>query len=706
MIENLYLGFRRRLPIVIQSEMSECGLACLSMVAGFHGLHTDLSTLRHSYPVSQKGASLAVILRTAAAMGLGTRPVKLGLEQVRELSLPCVLHWNFNHFVVLSSCDSKGVLIHDPAVGRRQLDWKEVSAAFTGVAVELWPGNEFKPLDNRKPFKMRRLLGRIHGLKPALLQIFVLAIALEIFALLSPLFLQWIVDKVTLAGDRNLLGTLAIGFASVVVLQQAAGSIRGWMLLYFGTTLNVQWRSNVFSHLLQLPVRFFERRHIGDIVSRFGAVNAIQHTLTTAFVEALVDGIVSILTLFVLLLYSPLLCAVTVGAMVLYGVCRAVWYRPLREATEEEIMQEARQHSHFLESIRGIKTVKLFGRIELRRASWQAHLVKQVNAGIRTEKLALFYRAVNGLLFGLQNILVLWLGTGQVIEGQFTVGALMAFHAYKSQFDGRITALIDKALEWKMMTLQGERLSEILDEPAELVRAGVSNRESESLPIGISVEDISFRYSNEDPLILDRVSFSISPGASVALVGASGCGKTTLLNILLGVLKPTSGQVHVDGIPLDQCSLDEIRSKFGTVLQDDVLFAGSIGENICFFDDCPDHEWIRECARKASIDADIMAMPMAYHTLVGDMGSVLSGGQKQRILLARALYKRPQILLLDEATSHLDIRSEQLVNSAIKELHITRLIIAHRPETIASADRVIEIAGGRVIRDLEMAKMG
>ena len=356
--------------------------------------------------------------------------------------------------------------------------------------------------------------------------------------------------------------------------------------------------------------------------------------------------------------------------------------------------------------MRGIKTIKLFGRIELRRASWQAHLVNQVNAGIRTEKLALVYRAANGILFGLQNVIVLWLGTRQVIEGHFTVGALMAFHAYKSQFDSRVTSLVDKVLEWKMMTLQGERLSEILDAEVEPSGASHTEREDANAEECIVVQDLSFRYSSDDPFVLEHVTFSIPVGASVALVGPSGCGKTTLLNILLGILTPTSGSVWIDGVRLGEHTVEGVRSNIGTVLQDDVLFAGSIGENISFFDSCPDHEWIRECAKRAAIDSDIMAMPMAYQTLVGDMGSLLSGGQKQRILLARALYKRPQILILDEATSHLDIRSEQLVNAAIKSLSITRILVAHRPETIASTERVIEIQEGRVTRDLTIARLG
>jgi ATP-binding cassette subfamily B protein RaxB len=702
LVDRLQLGLRRKLPILIQAEMSECGLACLAMIAGFYGFKTELSSLRHEYPVSQRGAGLSVILRIAVAMGMGTRAVKLGLEELGELKLPCILHWNMNHFVVLSSCDKKNVVIHDPAIGLRRLSWEEASTAFTGVAVECWPSAAFRPRDERKPFRMRRLLGTVRGLNASMGHIFVLALALEIFALLSPLFLQWLVDKVALAADRDLLTMLALGFGGLVVLQQAVSALRSWALVYFGTTLNVQWSSNVFSHMIRLPVQFFEKRHIGDVVSRFNAVHTIQQTLTTAFIEVAVDGVVSLATLVVLFLYSPVLGCMTLGVMLAYGGFRMMWYRPLREATEEQIMQEAKQQSHFLETVRGIKAIKLFGRLDLRRSGWQTHLVNQINAGIRTEKINLAYRSINGLLFGFQNIITLSIGTSMIIDGTLTVGALMAFHAYKSQFDSRMSCLINKAFEWKMMKLQGERLAEILEAVPEPISSCVD--EVERSQDGIEVSEVSFKYAGDDAYTLERISFSVSPGTSVALVGASGCGKTTLLNVLMGILKPDSGQVKVGGVLVNEGTLDVVRARIGTVLQDDVLFAGSIGENICFFASDPDREWMCECARLAAIEADILAMPMGYHTLVGDMGSALSGGQKQRILIARALYKRPQFLFLDEATSHLDLRAEQQVNAAIKGMNITRFLIAHRPETIATADRVIEICDGKIVRDFIVAK--
>jgi ATP-binding cassette subfamily B protein RaxB len=700
-LDKVAFGFGPRLPLILQTEGAECDLACIAMVACYHGYSTDLMSLRRRFPVSLKGATLAGLIQVAGQLGLGTRPLKLDLEHLSKLKCPCVLHWNFNHFVVLKGVNAKTVTIHDPAFGLRSLPWDEVSKAFTGVALELWPGAEFKPQEQRQAVRLRSLMGRVTGLFASCAQVLLLALALEVFALVSPFFLQWVIDNVITSADRDLLTTLALGFGLLMLMQQAVSAVRAWVLLYMGTTLSLQWRANVFTHLIRLPVQYFEKRHLGDVVSRFGATEQIQHSLTTSFVEAILDGLMTFVTLGMMFLYSPMLGAIAVGAMLLYAAGRWAWYRPLRQATEEQIVNAARQQSHFLETVRGVKTLKLFQRQDERRASWLTLVVDQINAELRTQKLQLLYKVLNGLLFGIENILIIWLGARLVLDGNFSVGVLMAFTAYKGQFDTRVSSLIDKFFELKMLQLQGERLADIVLAEPESTGAKVLIDPSMLVP-SITVRGLRYRYAAQEPNVLDGVDFDLAVGESVAIVGPSGCGKTTLLNVLLGVLAPTEGEIQLGGIPIDRLGLDVLRQTVGTVLQDDVLFAGSIADNISFFDPHVDQGWIVQCAELAAVAADIAAMPMGYNTLVGDMGTVLSGGQKQRVLLARALYKRPRILFLDEATSHLDIEKEKQVNEAVKALNMTRIIIAHRPETIASAGRVIVLAGGKVVQDVRL----
>lgn len=704
-LEKLSFGFGKKLPLILQTESAECGLACLGMIASFHGYNTDLASLRQRFPISQKGATLVSLIAIANRLQMTTRPLKLDLEALGQLKLPCILHWNFNHFVVLKEVGPKSIVVHDPAFGERTLGMSDVSAAFTGVAMEVWPAPEFKPQVQRQPIKLRALMGHVTGLGKSFSQILLLALALEVFSLVSPFFLQWVVDNVIVSADRDLLTTLALGFGLLVILQQFVGAVRSWVIMYMSTTLNIQWRGNVFTHLIRLPVQYFEKRHLGDVVSRFGTIDIIQRTMTTTFLEAILDGLMTIITLVLMLIYSPMLSVIALIAMTLYGLGRWAWYQPLRHATEEQIIHAAKQQSHFLETIRGVKVIKLFQRQDERRSSWLSLLVDQINADLRTQKLQLLFKQLNGLLFGLENIIIIWLGAKLVLDGNFSVGVLLAFNAYKGQFDTRIGSLIDKIFEVKMLQLQGERLADIVLSEPEVVHGQSTVLLERDLEPRIEVKNLRYRYAEQEPWVLDGIDFSIAAGESVAIVGPSGCGKTTLLNVLLGILPPSEGDVLVGDVSLKQAGVDVLRQMVGTVLQDDVLFAGSIEENISFFDPNANAEWVTQCAVMAAIAPDISAMPMGYKTLVGDMGTVLSGGQKQRILLARALYKKPKILFLDEATSHLDVAREQQVNEVIKSLQMTRIIVAHRQETIASADRVIVLHAGKVARDMASATL-
>jgi ATP-binding cassette subfamily B protein RaxB len=700
MLDALKFGFSsRRVPLVLQTEAAECGLASLAMVASHFGLRIDLPTLRDRFSLSAKGATLADLVRIAGLLQLNARPLRAELEHLPQLQTPCILHWDLNHFVVLTAVRRNIATIHDPARGVRRLPMSEVSKHFTGVVMELVPAADFRPKTEKQHISLQQLLGRVTGLRRSLAQIFVLALALEGFMLLAPFFLQWVVDSVLVSADRDLLVTLGIGFGLLVMIQVATGAVRSWAVLYLSSTLNLQWLSNVFAHMMRLPVSWFQKRHTGDVMSRFNAIQHIQQTMTTSFIEAVLDGLLVMLTLGMMFVYSGTLSGIAIGCVVVYALMRWVFFRPLRDATEESIVHDAKRETHFLESLRGVQSIKLFNRQEDRQAQFMNRVVDAMNANLATRKLDLMFGVIHKLVFGLERIAVIWVGAMLVMDHRFSVGMLFAFFAYKEQFAVRVSGLIDKLVELKMLRLQGERLADIVLSSPEVEVGGAVVRERRVEP-RLELRDVSFRYSDSEPDILSGLSFAIEPGESVAIVGASGCGKTTLLKLMLGILAPQDGEMRVGGVPLSQLGLRAWRDMIGTVMQDDQLFAGSITDNICFFDAQPDHEWAEECAQLAAVHDEIAAMPMGYHTLIGDMGASISGGQKQRILLARALYKRPQILFLDEATSALDVDRERIVNQAIKQLQLTRVIVAHRPETIASASRVIVLKDGNVTQDL------
>ncbi len=699
MFESLNLGWGgKRVPLILQTEAAECGLACLAMVAAQHGLKTDLPTLRKRFSLSLKGATMADLVRMAGQMQLNPRPLRAEMEHLPQLALPCVLHWDLNHFVVLTELRGDVAVIHDPARGVRRMRLGEVGKFFTGVVLELSPAADFKPQVEKQAVSTRQLLGRVVGLRRSLAQIFVLALALEVFMLLSPFFMQFVVDSVLVSADRDLLVTLGVGFGLLVLIQVATGAIRSWAVLFLSATLNLQWLGNVFAHLMRLPVAWFEKRHTGDIMSRFGAIQQMQQTLTTSFIEALLDGLLVVLTFAVMCFYSVTLTAIAFGSVLAYALLRWGFFRPQREATEEAIVHDAKRSTHFLESLRGVQSIKLFNRQEDRQAQFMNRVVDAMNANIATRKLDLMFGVMHKLVFGLERVAVIWVGALLVMDNRFSVGMLFAFFAYKETFALRVSGLIDKLVELKMLKLQGERLADIVLTAPE-VEPDVPGRQDD-LPARLELQGVSFRYSDAEPDVLTDVSLTIEPGESVAIAGPSGCGKTTLLKLMLGIHAPQQGEIKVGGVPLRQLGLRSWRDMIGTVMQDDQLFAGSISDNISFFDAHADAGWVQHCAQLAAVHDEIEAMPMGYHTLIGDMGASISGGQKQRILLARALYKKPKVLFLDEATSALDVDRERLVNSAIRQLDLTRVIVAHRPETIASASRVIVLKDGHVAQEL------
>lgn len=704
-LPSLRLGWgSSRLPMLLQTEAAECGLACLAMIASFHGLQCDLPSLRQRFSLSLKGATMVDLVRMAGQLQLNARALRAEMEHLDQLELPCVLHWDLNHFVVLKEVRRNHAVIHDPARGVRHVPIDEVSRRFTGVVLELTPQADFRPREERQAVSLRQLLGRVSGLKRSLAQIFALALALEVFVLLAPFFMQWVVDGVLVSADRDLLVTLGIGFGLLVLMTVATGALRSWAVLHLSSTLNLQWLNNVFAHLMRLPVDWFEKRHTGDVMSRFGAVQQIQTTLTTSFIEAVLDGLLVVATLAMMAIYSVTLTAIALGCVAVYALLRWFFFRPLREATEEAIVHDAKKSSHFLESLRGVQSIKLFNRQEDRQARFMNLVVDAMNANIATRKLDLLFGVLHKLVFGLERVAVIWVGALLVLDQRFSVGMLFAFFAYKEQFALRVSGLIDKAVELKMLRLQGERLADIvLAEPEAQDAAPARPRD---VPARLELQGVQFAYSETEPPVLNRLSLVIEPGESVAIVGPSGCGKTTLLKVMLGVHAPQAGEIRVGGVPLRQLGLRAWREMIGTVMQDDQLFAGSIADNIAFFDARPDTAWIERCARIAAVHDEIEAMPMGYHTLIGDMGASISGGQKQRILLARALYKRPKILFLDEATSALDVDREREVNQAIRQLDLTRVIVAHRPETIASAGRVVVLGEGRVAQDLRSVSGG
>lgn len=664
------------------------------MVCNAHGNATSLRQLRTRFPLSLKGARLSQLVEFAEQLGFRTRALRVELSELDQLALPCILHWDLDHFVVLTGASKLQITVLDPASGAQKLSLDQASRHLTGVVLELTPTTKFQVQKKSESVSVRHLVGPLGALWPVLSRVLMFSLALQVLTVMAPFYMQWVVDQVLVSADRDLLTVLGLGFGLALVLQIGVGLLRGWTVVHVSAQLGLHWAGNVFAHLLRLPLDFFEKRHLGDITSRLGSVQAIQRTLTTSFVETMIDGCMACVTLAMMITYSWKLATITLAAVLVYGLIRAAAFRPVRERAERQLVAAARQQSHLWESLRGMQSLKVAAQESSRRSAYENLMVETVVQEVSLARMNLGFGSASQVVFGLERIAVIWLGASLAMANVFSVGMLIAYLAYKDMFASRTSSLVDKWFEFRMLRLHGERLADIVLTPVE------SEPEASGDPAlphyAIEVQGLFYRYGDGESWVVEDCSFRIEANESVAITGPSGCGKTTLVKLLLGLLKPSRGSIKVGGIDIHKLGPLAYRQLVAAVMQDDQLFAGSVADNICFFAINVERERIEAAARMAAVDAEIVAMPMGYGSLIGDMGSTLSGGQKQRIVLARALYRQPKILFLDEATSHLDVAGEHLVNDAVRRLGITRVLIAHRPETIASADRVLLMENGRI----------
>ncbi|EFH4647373.1 peptidase domain-containing ABC transporter [Escherichia coli] len=689
-INLLDLRWQRRVPVIHQTETAECGLACLAMICGHFGKNIDLIYLRRKFNLSARGATLAGINGIAEQLGMATRALSLELDELRVLKTPCILHWDFSHFVVLVSVKRNRYVLHDPARGIRYISREEMSRYFTGVALEVWPGSEFQSETLQTRISLRSLINSIYGIKRTLAKIFCLSVVIEAINLLMPVGTQLVMDHAIPAGDRGLLTLISAALMFFILLKAATSTLRAWSSLVMSTLINVQWQSGLFDHLLRLPLAFFERRKLGDIQSRFDSLDTLRATFTTSVIGFIMDSIMVVGVCVMMLLYGGYLTWIVLCFTTIYIFIRLVTYGNYRQISEECLVREARAASYFMETLYGIATVKIQGMVGIRGAHWLNMKIDAINSGIKLTRMDLLFGGINTFVTACDQIVILWLGAGLVIDNQMTIGMFVAFSSFRGQFSERVASLTSFLLQLRIMSLHNERIADIALHEKEEKKPEIEIV-ADMGPISLETNGLSYRYDSQSAPIFSALSLSVAPGESVAITGASGAGKTTLMKVLCGLFEPDSGRVLINGIDIRQIGINNYHRMIACVMQDDRIFSGSIRENICGFAEEMDEEWMVECARASHIHDVIMNMPMGYETLIGELGEGLSGGQKQRIFIARALYRKPGILFMDEATSALDSESEHFVNVAIKNMNITRVIIAHRETTLRTVDRVISI---------------
>lgn len=676
-----------RLPIVLQADRAECGLACLAMVAGYFGHRASLHEYRRRFRVSLRGTTLLRLRQIAEQLGLRSRAVRLELGELRQLRTPAVLHWNLNHFVVLKSVRRRHLRIVDPAVGLRETTLEDAGACFTGVALELVPTPAFAPRKEADALRLSSFLVALRGLGKPLAGVFALIAVLQMFALLMPLNMQFTVDHGIRQGDMHVVFALAIGFGLLHLTAAALDYFRGLMMLYVGNTSAFRIVTGLARHMIRLPDEWFDARHTGDIMSRFQSTKPIRQFLTTGIFALVLDSVLALGALAMLLAYSWDLTLAVCAFLCAFAALNLGTFNKMRNLTHESITADAQESTSFIENVERHRAIKVLGVETQREDIWGAHYVDAINASARLARFRIHVGFAGSVVGSAEVVVMLLLGAAKVIGGDFTLGQLFAFTSYGGMFAATVHGLIDAAVGIRMLRLHQERLADI----------GLAAPESNSERVGarreligrVETRALSFAYGDDEPRVIDGLDLAVSPGEFVAVAGRSGVGKTTFVKLICKLLVPTSGEVLVDGVKLNDWDATNLRQQIGVVMQDDDLFSGSLLDNIIAGGDEIDEALAEAAARAACIHDEIAKMPMRYATLVGHMGSTLSGGQQQRVMIARALYRRPKLLILDEGTAHLDEDTQDRVLNNLPAWKMTVIAVSHDARLHQRADRVI-----------------
>lgn len=681
---------RTKLPMILQEQVSECAHACVAMVACFWGHDLDLGYLRRRSPTSIRGVNLHQVNQLFGELGFETRALRVPMEELALVTCPALLHWNMNHFVVLKKVTRTHFVIHDPAMGVRRLTHAEVSKCFTGIVLEVSKPPLFQPILARHSLNGWSWLKSVENFKRWLGLLMLLSLVIEMLTLAAPLFTQYVTDHVIGSADFENLKVAVLGFLVIIMGLVLSERLRAHLVLYLKMRMTEQFSVQVMRHLLRLPLTFFESRHKGDLQSKINAIGEIQRKFSIDLVTTFLDGVMVVLQAILMLIYSvPLTILVLISFSFEMGV-RLLSYRSLQDQMNSAMHHHAKAATVFLESLQSIVSIKAYLKEAFRLTRWRTHFTEGLNQDLCVARLHIRYQFVHQCVTQVEYLAVLTCGAWMVMHQTLSVGMLLAFLGFRQQWVQKCASLMHQFFEYRVVGLHLERLNDVISHPTEPIE-GQQKRGRIALKGEIALQEVSFTYHPSLPPLFSGMTVHIKAGEKVALVGPSGCGKTTLLKVMMGLLEPSDGKVLIDGFCLHDLGLKNYRQAVASVMQEDALLSGSLLENITFFDEEVDLEYLHYVAKLAAISHFIERLPMGYETRLGDMGSSLSGGQKQRILLARALYKKPKILFLDEATSHLDAKHEAEINQALKTLNITQVIVAHRQETIAMADRVISI---------------
>jgi NHLM bacteriocin system ABC transporter peptidase/ATP-binding protein len=685
---------RARVPYVPQMEVTECGAACLAMVLGYHGHHAPLAELRQACGVSRNGADLLAVARAARRYGLAAEGLRVEMDQLEQVPVPAILHWDFEHFVVLERVTRDRALLVDPASGRRSMALEELGRHFTGIALGLTPSTALQPRSRTRP-SLARYRQIFRESLPSIFQVLLASFALQIVALVFPMATQILLDSIIVPHQPAWLWALCAALAAAVLTKALLSLVRSFVVQGLRTVLDVTLMSRFLQHLLHLPLSFFQQREAGDLVQRVHSNTTLQNLLSSQSVSALLDG-------FLLIGYAALMIAfdVKLGLLIIAaGLLRVALLLFVRGRSQlamaSELTAGGREYGALLEALSGLETTKASGAENRMIQRWSHRMTGRVNSSLERRRLTMYAGHVAVVLQGLTTAAVFFVGGEQVIAQRMTIGTFASFLALQSLFMTPLESMLQTVTQLQYLGNHLERLDDVLTTPVE----PSGSVDPGKLSGAVELQGVSFGYSASEPPTLQEISVSIRAGEKVAIVGPSGAGKSTLARLLLGMHLPSTGRILFDGRDLRELDLKKVRSQMGVVLQDTFLFDDTVRSNLSLKDEEIPLERLRGAAELACVHDVIEAMPEGYASRVGDNGNVLSGGQRQRLNLARALALEPAMLLLDEATSALDLDTERRVHSNLAQLGCTRILIAHRLATVRDADRILVLSDGRVVQE-------
>ena len=699
---------KKHLPMLFSCESSECSLACIAMIATFHGRAISVGALRERHPVSLLGLTLKDALSVARSIGLEGRVLRCEPADLVHVALPAMLHWDLEHMVVLDAVRGGRHVIHDPSRGVLELTTAELSEHFTGIAIELRPAADFRTARERRRISLRELVGDRRQLWPGLLQVLGLSAAIEALALSQPLLLRSIIDRSLPVGNASYIASAAAVLGVCALALGCASLLRDFAVLRTGTALSFSIMRRLFGHTMRLPLPFFEKRPLGHLMERYRVTEQLERFLTTSLPLALIDGVMALLALGLITWLSPSLGTAVLGVTAGYAGWRVLRWRAMQGAEEALIHAKGEESGFLTETLRTIFTTKANVLEPNRHQIWTTYYGDVVDAQRRFGTLDLQNRAARLALAGIAAALLIAIGGNAVVEGKLTLGALLAVLLLGAHFVTRGMQLVDRAYEFLLLRVRLERLEDIVLATPEPGGEQSAQTQQVQAPLcgAICVEGVAFRYGESDRQVLENVSFSMRPGEFVALVGDNGAGKTTLMKLLLGMYQPSEGRIRYGALSTEERSLPLLREQIGVVSQDDQLILGTVEQNISVFDVDVDMEQVVRCATLAGVHEEILRLPLGYRTRVGGLGSPFSEGQKQKIFLARALYRNPRVLLMDEGTANIAPAAEEQMLSNLQALGMTMLLIAHRSATVRRADRVLTLRNGRIEEPLQRSVAG